>query len=422
MQEDGVAVGLTREQFTIRYFITDVKVEAAKNTSETFFWRARQRAIADFATLAMRGIALDELLKEACRHVADGLNVPMAKLALVQENTSDLLLKAQVGLPEGLAVANKTKIPGGRGSALGYTLEVGAPVISDVSNEARFDPSELVRRSGARISANVVIWANGNPYGSLEADSTEPWQVSESDIDFLQTFADLASTAIERNLLTARVEALAREREILLNEIFHRIKNLIANVLAISRRTAKHTADLHQFQAMFEGRIMALSRAHDLLLQAADQPARLRDLIELEFSAKGLELGKEFTVDGPELVCGPRTLQALALLIFELSTNAVKHGALSHNASTTASIHVSWRVEETADGPFVEFVWHELGVKESTLARDGFGSELLKRLVPEMLRGTARLHAQDGGIEYAIRFPVSADRNLTAVPLVPSAA
>jgi two-component sensor histidine kinase len=397
-----------------------VAIEAENRAQESLQrWHARQRAVAEFATMALRGGDVDQLLQDSCRYVAEGLDVPMAKLALVQDDTSDLLLKGAVGLPAALAIPNKTLLPGGRGSALGYTLDVGAPVISDVPSETRFDPSDLVRRSGAQVSVNVVVWVDGKPYGSLEADSAGPWQVSESDIDFLQTYADLVSTAIERNLLTARIEALAREREILLNEIFHRIKNLLANVLAISRRTAKHSADLTEFQAAFDGRIAALSRAHDLLLSASDKPARLRDLLELEFSAKGLKPGEELTIEGPELVCGPRTLQALALLVFELSTNAVKHGALSDNASPQASIQVSWRIDDAADGPMVELSWREQGVREPTRARRGFGSELMERLVPEMLGGSAKFDVGHGGIEYAIRFSMPADRNLTAAPLVP---
>jgi two-component sensor histidine kinase len=370
-----------------------------------------------FATQALRARDFDRLLHEACAQVASGLGVPMAKLATIRPGGEGLLLRAQVGLPPDLAVPNETVLPIGTGSALGYAMQVGKPVISDVPNETRFEPSDLVRKSGVRISANVVIWIEGRPYGSLEADSIEEWRVSDADIDFLQTYASLVSAAIERAMLTDRVEALAQERQILLNEVFHRIKNLLANVLAIARRTVKHSGDLDEFQRAFEGRIGALSRAHDLLVTGAAKPARLRELLELEFSAKGLEPGKEFRIEGPEILCEPRTIQALALLVFELSTNAVKYGALSPNASSAAAIHVRWHTEESEKGTNLVLCWREFGVNHPVVGRRGFGSELLERLVPQMLGGVTRLKMHDDGIEYEITFRIQNEQRPATEPL-----
>jgi two-component sensor histidine kinase len=382
-------------------------------------WPTRQRAIAQFATEALRGGDLAKLGHEACRHVARGLGVPMAKLATVQPNSEDLLLRAEMGLPAGLAVPDRTVLPGGSGSAVGYCVQAGAPVISEVDTETRFDPSELVRRSGVKVSANVVIWVDGRPYGCLEADSVEPWVVAEADVDFLQTFADLVSAAIERNLLLSRVERLANERQILLNEVFHRIKNLLTNVVAIARRTVKYSADLPDFQASFESRILALARAHDLLVNQSGQPARLHELLELEFTAKALRRGKEYEIEGPEILCGARTIQMLALLVFELTTNAVKHGALSANASPSAIIRVHWRIEDTESTSLLVLSWREFGVKPPSVERRGFGSDLLKRWVPQMLGGTARLEMHGDGIECRIAFPLRDDQDFAEAPLSP---
>jgi two-component sensor histidine kinase len=384
-------------------------------------WPARQRAIAHFATEALRGREFEKLARDACTYVAAGLGVPMAKLGTVLSGSDDLLLRAEVGLPKGLAAPDRTLLPGGPGSAMGYCVQAGAPVISDIDKETRFDPSELVRRAGVKISANVVIWVDGRPYGCLEADSSGPWQVSQPDIDFLQTFADLVSAAIERSLLLDRVERLANERQILLNEVFHRIKNLLANVGAIARRTVKYSENLAEFQGSFEARIQALARAHDLLVTESGRPARLRELLELEFNAKALRQGREFQLEGPEILCGPRTIQMLALLVFELATNAVKYGALSAKASSSAAIHVRWRVEEAQPSPTLILSWRETGVEMPERKRRGFGSDLLERLVPQMLGGSARLDIHEDGIECVIRFPLLDDQNFTLAPLSPLA-
>jgi two-component sensor histidine kinase len=377
-------------------------------------WPERQRAIVEFATEALRGHDVKRLIEQACVQTAAGLGVSIAKLGTIQPDSDDLLLRAEVGLPAGLAWPDRTLLPGGAGSAMGYCLHVGAPVVCDVETETRFDPSDLVRRSGVKISANVVLWVENRPYGCLEADSRVPWQVSEADIDFLQTFANLVSAAIERTLLAERVERLAQQREILLREVFHRIKNLLANVVAIARRTVRYSSSLPEFQASFEGRVEALARAHDLLISDWGQPARLRELLELEFGAKEMREGKDFRLEGPDIQCDPRTIQMLALLVFELATNAVKHGALSPNASPAASIHVRWRIDESEARPLLRLTWRESGVKPPKAGRRGFGSELIEKLVTQLLGGTARLDMHADGIECAITFPLTDDRQFLA--------
>jgi two-component sensor histidine kinase len=369
-------------------------------------WRARQRALAGFATHALRGNDLEGLLQRACEHVAEGLIVPIAKIALLHEESPDLLLAAHIGL-DGIAEPGRTVLPGGRNSALGYALEIGEPVISDIPTESRFNASEIVRRSGVRTSVNVVMWVEGKPYGGLEADTFEPWQPSQYEIDFLQTYADLVAAAIERTLIGKRLDELSREREVLLREILHRNKNILANVLAISRRTARYSESVLQYRDAFEGRIVALSRAHDLLLSAPTTPALLRELLEMEFRAKGLESSANFRIEGPDLICSPRAIHALALLIFELATNAVKYGALSKSARSDAGIHVRWNVEKTNGKSHVHFIWREHGIGAlPSMRRRGFGSELTERLVPGMLDGKAVLNTHEDGIEYILDFTV----------------
>jgi len=357
---------------------------------------------------------IDELLQEACRQVAAGLRVPMAKLALTQEGTDDLLLKATVGIPEDLLVTLGPVLPGGRGSAMGYCVQSRKPVISHIPTETRFDPSELVRRAGVIISANVVIWLDGKPYGCLEADSRDDQETTEDDVEFLQIYADLVSAAIQRSLMSDRIEALASERQILLNEVFHRVKNLLANVLAITRRTARHSETVDEFRRSLEGRIGALARAHDLILNAPSKPAHLRELVELEFDAKGLDIGEQFSVDGPDLICGPRTIQALALMMFELATNAVKHGALSDRAPSSASIRLTWRVDDSEHGSNVVLNWRERGVRPAQSSAAGFGSELLQRFVPQMLGGHSRFDMHDDGVEYEISFSTAQDAKVAS--------
>jgi two-component sensor histidine kinase len=161
---------------------------------------------------------------------------------------------------------------------------------------------------------------------------------------------------------------------------------------------------LEEFQDAFDGRMNALSRAHDLLLTAPDRPVSLRELLALEFDAKGLSEGTLFQLMGPDVLCDPRTIQTLALVIFELSTNAVKYGALSPAASSSAGIRVHWSIQESAEHKTILLVWREWGVTMPAMKRRGFGSELIERLVPDMLNGSTRLTPHDDGMECEITF------------------
>lgn len=366
--------------------------------------RDREEALAAFGRRALLHHDLNKILNEACVQVVAGLRVPIAKIAIRREHSNDLTLESCVGLSPELAIPGKTIVPGGKGSAMGYALETGGPVISAVETETRFEPSELVRQSGVKMSVNVILWVESKPYGSLEADSTADWSATEDDVNFLQNYANLVAAAIEKQKAEMKLASMLQERQVLLNEIFHRIKNLLANVLAIARRTAAHSRDLDEFSSAFEGRISALSRAHDLLLTAPDQPAQLRELLALEFKAKGLTEGSQFTVEGPDLLCEPRTIQALALLVFELATNAVKYGALSQFGSADSQINVSWSINDESNA--VQFRWRESGVAMQNTTRRGFGSELISRVVPQMLSGEASLTRHHDGVEWVVTFPL----------------
>lgn len=373
--------------------------------------RDRQRSLARFGQRALQGLPLDDLLHQACAEAAAGVGVPMAKVAMRQEHSDELLLTGAVGIPEFVAIPGRTTIPGGHGSAIGYALEVRAPVLSDVEHETRFDPSELVRRMGVKCSLNLVIWADGAPFGCLEVDSKEPCAFTESDIDFVQLYANLVGAAVERHRLTQRAAQLAHDREVLIDELAHRVKNMLTNVLAVAHRTRRHSRTLDQFGAAFEGRVSAMGRAQDLLIAKPEQAVSLRELLWLELDAKGMQEGVQFTLDGTDVLCSPRTIQILALVVHELATNAVKYGALSPHAADGARVNIDWTVEPARDVECLSLRWRETGFRlEPAPRRRGFGSEMIDNLVPQMLGGSTRLHCHADGIECVIRFPLVEQR------------
>jgi GAF domain-containing protein len=162
-------------------------------------WSEQQDALAEFGQFALSCFDLDLILQRACELVARGLQTPIAKIMQTIPGSEDLLIRAAVGLPRDVATAGVTKVPGGRGSAAGYTLVAGEPVISHIPTEKRFQVSEVVRRSDVIVSANVVIGATGEAFGTLEVDSLTERKFTHSDVSFLQNYANLLASALDRH-------------------------------------------------------------------------------------------------------------------------------------------------------------------------------------------------------------------------------
>lgn len=374
---------------------------------------AGQEALAHFGRYAFAADNLDAILSAACEQVARGLGVPMAKIAVTLPGTDTMLLKAAVGIPASAGVPGVTQVPGGKGSSMGYALLFGEPIVSTVETETRFQPSDVVRKSGVRSSANVVIWTADSPFGVLEADSPEPDVFGEHDIHFLQLYANLVGAAVERQKLAARAKDLVRQRELLLKESVHRIKNVLAMVQAIARRTQKDAKSLDEFAEAFNGRLGALARLQDSLLLKGRDSVSFAELARSEIGVSGATEGKQFVLRGPDLICAPSTVQPLSLLFYELTTNACKYGSLSASASDAAAIEVLWSIEHLKDSRRqLEVHWREhiknaeIKAKAVGARHGGFGSELINEAIPRMLDGTAEVSIRETGFNFVLRFPI----------------
>ncbi len=192
-----------------------------------------------------------------------------------------------------------------------------------------------------------------------------------------------------------------RREHVLLGELQHRVKNILSNVQALAAHTRRSSADLDAFLPAFQARLGALNRTQDLLLSSPSDDVDLHELVCIELQAVGAEEGREFTLDGPAVTLSPRDAQALALAIHELTTNAVKYGALKSEAG---SVDVSWRVERN-DERMLAFSWRERGVRLKEHERhEGFGTQMIERSVPHMLGGTSKFTFHPDGAEWEITF------------------
>lgn len=200
--------------------------------------------------------------------------------------------------------------------------------------------------------------------------------------------------------ITVRKEAEARQ-QMLTHELEHRTKNILATVASISTQTLKGEALKTVRETLLE-RLIALSKAHDLLNNTRWTNASIAEVIEKTVTPLPPE---QLLISGPPLSINPRMALSLALAVNELGTNAQKYGALS---TLGGKVSISWALEPSLKGQSSELVWrwNETGgpaVVQPT--RVGFGSFLIKRVLATDFEGSVEVQYHQEGVECILRAP-----------------
>jgi PAS domain S-box-containing protein len=190
------------------------------------------------------------------------------------------------------------------------------------------------------------------------------------------------------------------EREALVAELDHRVKNVLASVQSMAAQSARRTVSLDAFLKTFGGRLEAMAAAHTLLTTTRWRGADIGHIAAAELG--GLALGQA-RWEGPEIVLNPRATNALTLALHELGSNAIKYGAL---ATETGRVDVRWRSQ--SDGGFI-LTWTEMnGPCVTVPSHRGFGHTLLEQVTARELGGSVTIDFRPGGLCATIRADLTA--------------
>ncbi len=206
--------------------------------------------------------------------------------------------------------------------------------------------------------------------------------------------------------VTEREEAEA-QRELLLAELNHRVKNTLAVVQALAQQTFKGSEVPAHLRTAFQGRLHALAVAHTMLTQSNWTNASLSRLAEDTLNAS-LNHGERLSLEGPRILLDPKAALAVTMALHEMLTNAVKYGAYSNECGTIA---VRWELID-APKPRFRLEWKETGgppVVPPTKA--GFGSRLIQRLIADDLCGKVNIDFQTAGVVCLMEGQVSANHS-----------
>lgn len=357
-------------------------------------------------------------------------------VALVQENSQDPqagflmytpFFPANADLPVGFIYA-PFRIPNLFESALNRTpmLPVhvtawdGEPTDASLIYESKGNPSDRFDATPASVMSIEVAGRTWTVRISPSEDYRPPVDQTRTimlAIASLLLAAALAasSRAQQRTIevgeaLRLESERALSDREFLLQEMKHRIKNMIARVLAMSRQTARSAESLSDFTQSFSARLQAMAASQDLLARTAWASADLHVLLAQELRQLFGDCFDESSLRGPSIELNEVAAQAFGLAFHELATNALKYGSA---VSDDGKLDIWWRIERGKGGPeSLVFSWQERSStpldeqNSNALAqKGGFGTRLLDATMRVELGGTIAIVPDEYGIDVMIKVP-----------------
>jgi PAS domain S-box-containing protein len=234
-------------------------------------------------------------------------------------------------------------------------------------------------------------------------------RTDNAEIRWIETRNSVSYDAAGRSLRMTGVTIDISDRKqsenhkaLLIAELDHRVKNVLACVTAISQHASESSRTKREFIAALNGRIKSLANAHTLLSKSCWQSVDLAELVRAELAPCSNE--NNIVMEGPGLGLTPEAAQTVAMVLHELATNAAKHGAHSNNSGR---ISVRWRCQSNGTAlPGLIFEWEETGgpaVKPGS--GSGYGTSVIRDLIPYELGGTVDYVQAPGGIHCVLKIP-----------------
>jgi two-component sensor histidine kinase len=231
--------------------------------------------------------------------------------------------------------------------------------------------------------------------------------VLSAENDSLRLLLEQAGIDAETLLVQAGIDAKEREaadklQKLILGELHHRIKNTLATVSAIASQSFRAAPSIEIGQKAMDGRLIALGRAHDLLMQVSWASAGLTHTFSSATEPYDSQGARRFHFNGPDLRITSGAVIALAMTFNELCTNTTKFGALSVPAGR---VEIAWTIDEPKQR--LHLVWTESGGPAvEPPARQSFGTRMMRSL-GQQLNGQVQLAYEPGGFIYSLDVPLS---------------
>lgn len=279
--------------------------------------------------------------------------------------------------------------------AVSYDVFLAA--LDPADREATARAIELAHNADAPAEYDVEYRVKG------VRDGTERWIAATGRTQFVDGVA-MRMTGTARDITDRK--RWEEHIQLLMREVTHRSKNLLAVIQAMARQTKLASRDVNDFEVRFSGRLQALAASHDLLVQRDWRGASMAEVVRSQLGHYLDQQAGQIEVDGPSLIVTPEAAQNIGLAVHELSTNAAKYGALS---VPEGRVQVRWAHRIRAeDGARLHLSWTERGGPEVIKpSRRGFGQVVTEQLTARALQGNANLMFERGGVCWTLDIPAS---------------
>ena len=296
------------------------------------------------------------------------------------------------------------------------------PAVADVFDLTDADEGRPISDFAARISVAALIADARSVLRDLSTIEREvltddatatfllrirPYRGRDNGVGgVLVTLADISERkrldlTVARNI--ADCQAAEDRASALMTELDHRVKNILAVVSSVVSQTLRAGAAAAEVAADIEGRIMAIARAHNLVADEGGAGSRLRAVFDTEL--KPFLQYSAIRVDGPGIALTSNAAMIVALAVYELTTNAVRHGALSVPGG---QLDIAWTVETDTADPALRIVWQEQGGPAVTPPEHrGFGTKLIEFSLVRVLHATVEWLFDPAGVRCVIAMPLS---------------
>ncbi|MBJ6128475.1 HWE histidine kinase domain-containing protein [Microvirga splendida] len=348
--------------------------------------------------------AFDDLVELAAR----ACQTPIALISLIDERRQ--WFKAEVGLG-----VRETSLD--RSICLSAMLLPGLTIVPDLTEDPRFADNPLVSgEPHLRFYAGAMLRTpDGVPLGALCVLDHVPRNLAEEQAFTLTMLARQVMSQLElRRAIAERDERLEASHQIeqrqslLVRELHHRVKNTLATVQALVGATGRSTGSFDEFYHSFSKRITSLARTHNLLTEDYWQTAPLREIALNELKPFADSRLPRFMLLGPSVELSADLAVPVGMALHELTTNAVRYGALSN---PTGYVRVQWAVDEVEGPRKLHLEWREVGgpqVKEPL--HRGFGSTLLQRILPMQCNAEVEVQYAQEGLRFRMEAPLVEQR------------
>jgi two-component sensor histidine kinase/CheY-like chemotaxis protein len=370
--------------------------------------------VEDEMVLRMRAV---DIVEDAGFRAVEAVNADQAMSIL--ESRSDIsLLFTDIQMPgsmDGLKLAHAVH---DRWPAIKIILVSGQVNPSDAERPAdsRFfgkplSVEQMITELQAMVGAGTLVLQGGAVVpGERSAAGTPPRSAQEAVLsaenDSLRVLLEQAGIDAEALLKQAGIDAEQREtadklQKLILGELHHRIKNTLATVSAIASQSFRTATSIEHGQKAMEGRLVALGRAHDLLMQVSWSNASLTDTLSGATEPFDNQGARRFHFNGPDIRITSGAVIALAMTFNELCTNTTKFGALS---LPSGRVDVSWTTDKEKQR--LRLSWTERGGPPvAPPARRSFGTRMMESL-GQQLNGEVQLAYRPGGFVYSLDVPL----------------